>query len=118
MAAIAKVTLPSSSLTTFKTSFLPKSPSLSHNIAIVSPKSTTLGLKVHAKLGDRDEDTKTGDKKKFITREQEPEQYVILANSRREGRRESNEDTTSLHYHIWYVNSFCNLSHCFCKWLD
>ncbi|CAJ2633549.1 unnamed protein product [Trifolium pratense] len=82
MAAIAKVTLPSSSLTTFKTSFLPKSPSLSHNIAIVSPKSTTLGLKVHAKLGDRDEDTKTGDKKKFITREQEPEQYWQTAGER------------------------------------
>ncbi|GAU17634.1 hypothetical protein TSUD_255090 [Trifolium subterraneum] len=47
MAAIAKLTLPSSSLTTFKTSFLPKSPSsLSHTIAIASPKSTTIGLKV------------------------------------------------------------------------
>jgi hypothetical protein len=52
MASIAKLSLLSSPLTTFKTSFLPKSPSsLSHTIA--SPKkSTTLGLKVHAQLGN------------------------------------------------------------------
>ncbi|KAK2378319.1 hypothetical protein P8452_49810 [Trifolium repens] len=82
MASIAKLSLLSSPLTTFKTSFLPKSPSsLSHTIA--SPKkSTTLGLKVHAQLGGRDEETKTGDKKKFITREQEPEQYWQTAGER------------------------------------
>lgn len=43
---------------------------------------------------------------------------TILADSRREGRRESYDDSSSLHYHIWYVHSFCNLGHCFCKWLD
>lgn len=49
MATIAKLTLPSSPLT-FNTSFLPKSPSLSHTIA--SPKRISLGVKVCAQLGN------------------------------------------------------------------
>ncbi|AET01016.1 hypothetical protein MtrunA17_Chr5g0448271 [Medicago truncatula] len=79
MATIAKLTLPSSPLT-FNTSFLPKSPSLSHTIA--SPKRISLGVKVCAQLGGRDEETKKGEKKKFITREQEPEQYWQSAGER------------------------------------
>ncbi|CAI8587158.1 unnamed protein product [Vicia faba] len=79
MASITKVILLYSPLT-FKTSFLPKSPSLSHTI--VSPKTTNLGLKVHARLGGRDEETKKGEKKKFITKEQEPEQYWQSAGER------------------------------------
>ncbi|CAL5190871.1 unnamed protein product [Lathyrus oleraceus] len=76
MASITKVILLYSPLTS-KTSFLPKSPSLSHTI--LSPKTS---LKVHAQLGGRDEETKKAEKKKFITKEQEPEQYWQSAGER------------------------------------
>ncbi|XP_061344151.1 uncharacterized protein LOC133290104 [Gastrolobium bilobum] len=77
----AKVTL-SSSLA-FKTSFLPKSPSLSPVLhSLTSPKTNVLGVKVHAKLGGGDEEAKQGGKKKFITRDEEPQQYWQTAGER------------------------------------
>ncbi|KAI7989965.1 Trimethyltridecatetraene synthase [Camellia lanceoleosa] len=35
-----------------------------------------------------------------------------------EERRESHENTHSLHYHIRHVDPICDLSHCFCQRLD
>ncbi|XP_004491622.1 uncharacterized protein [Cicer arietinum] len=76
MAVVAKLTLIS-----FQTSFLPKSPSFSHIIS--SPKTIPLApYGIRAQLGGRDEESKNGGKKKFITREQEPQQYWQTAGER------------------------------------
>ncbi|BAT80483.1 uncharacterized protein LOC124835192 isoform X1 [Vigna umbellata] len=74
----AKLTL--SSPLSFKTSFLPKS--LPDSLVLCSPRTNVTGVKVHAKLGGGDEDVKKGDKKKFITREEEPQQYWQTAGER------------------------------------
>nr|AFK39953.1 unknown [Lotus japonicus] len=69
-----RVTL--SSPLAFKTSLLPKSPSLSPvSFSLGSPKTNAVvGVRVHVKIGGSDEDTKKGEKKKFITRDEEPQQ--------------------------------------------
>ncbi|KAF4355555.1 hypothetical protein CsatB_016202 [Cannabis sativa] len=48
----------------------------------ISPKKRANRFKIHAELGSGDEDIKKGGKKKFITREQEPEQYWQTAGER------------------------------------
>ncbi|XP_019435772.1 PREDICTED: uncharacterized protein LOC109342174 [Lupinus angustifolius] len=77
-----KVTLSSPFL--FKTSFLPNSLS---PLNIILPSSKTNvppppPLKIHAKLGGADEDIKKGSKKKFITKDEEPQQYWQTAGER------------------------------------
>ncbi|OVA02184.1 hypothetical protein BVC80_8785g19 [Macleaya cordata] len=47
-----------------------------------SPKRKPQKFQVHAKLGGGEEDIKKGGKKKFITREEEPEQYWQTAGER------------------------------------
>ncbi|XP_014502640.1 uncharacterized protein LOC106763004 isoform X1 [Vigna radiata var. radiata] len=74
----AKLTL--SSPLSFKTSFLPKS--LPDSLVLCSPRTNVTGVKVHAKLGGGDEDVKKEGKKKFITREEEPQQYWQTAGER------------------------------------
>ncbi|XP_027331981.1 uncharacterized protein LOC113847216 isoform X2 [Abrus precatorius] len=65
----------------FKTSFLPKSPLLSP--PSYSPTANVLAVKVHAKLGGGDdEQVKKGGKRKFITRDEEPQQYWQTAGER------------------------------------
>ncbi|XP_027331980.1 uncharacterized protein LOC113847216 isoform X1 [Abrus precatorius] len=94
----------------FKTSFLPKSPLLSP--PSYSPTANVLAVKVHAKLGNSppflsvlshpvshsvelneslydtllgggdDEQVKKGGKRKFITRDEEPQQYWQTAGER------------------------------------
>ncbi|KAL1321937.1 hypothetical protein HN51_066838 [Arachis hypogaea] len=69
-----------------KTSFLPKSPS-SLSPLLYAPFShrntpNVVALKVHAKLGGGDEEGKKGGKKKFITRDEEPQQYWQTAGER------------------------------------
>ncbi len=76
-----KVTL--SSPLPFKTSLLPKSLSLSPVLSSLrSPKTNVAGVKVHAKLGGGDEEIKKGGKRKFITRDEEPQQYWQTAGER------------------------------------
>ncbi|KAK9924341.1 hypothetical protein M0R45_032718 [Rubus argutus] len=48
----------------------------------ISPKRRANNFKVHADLGGGDAEPKKGGKKKFITREQEPEQYWQTAGER------------------------------------
>ncbi|CAJ1971617.1 unnamed protein product [Sphenostylis stenocarpa] len=74
----AKLTL--SSPFCFKSSFLPKS--LPSSLVLCSPRTNVTGVKVHAKLGGEDEQVKKGGKKKFITREEEPQQYWQSAGER------------------------------------
>ncbi|KAK7258319.1 hypothetical protein RIF29_23892 [Crotalaria pallida] len=80
-----KVTL--SSPLAFKTSFLPKSLSPVLN-CLSSPTrnanaAAAASLKIHAKLGGGDEENKKGaGKKKFITRDEEPQQYWQTAGER------------------------------------
>ncbi|TKY57523.1 hypothetical protein E2542_SST21974 [Spatholobus suberectus] len=74
----AKLTL--SSPLSFKTSFLPKSPPFSPGLC--SPRANVVGVKVHANLGGGDEQAKKGGKKKFITRDEEPQQYWQTAGER------------------------------------
>ncbi|CAL0307307.1 unnamed protein product [Lupinus luteus] len=66
----------------FKTSPFPNSPSL---LNITLPSSNTNlrpALKIHAKLGGADEDMNKGGKKKFITKDEEPQQYWQTAGER------------------------------------
>ncbi|KAJ7964695.1 Acyl carrier protein [Quillaja saponaria] len=76
----AKVTL-SSSLST-KTSLLPKPSSLSPSSCTFSSPKTRVHFKIHAKLSGGDGEIKKGGKKKFITREEEPQQYWQTAGER------------------------------------
>ncbi|XP_062107187.1 uncharacterized protein LOC133818362 [Humulus lupulus] len=48
----------------------------------ISPRRRTNRFKIHAELGSGDGDVKKEGKKKFITREQEPEQYWQTAGER------------------------------------
>ncbi|KAK4279094.1 hypothetical protein QN277_016849 [Acacia crassicarpa] len=80
----AKLAL-SSSLT-FKSSFLPNpsssSPSLL-NPFFTLPRTRPLRFKLHARLGGgEDSEDKKGGKKKFITRDEEPQQYWQTAGER------------------------------------
>ncbi|KAF5190011.1 Transmembrane protein [Thalictrum thalictroides] len=47
-----------------------------------SPKRRSKSFKIHAILGGGDKDVKGAEKKKFITREQEPEEYWQTAGER------------------------------------
>ncbi|GLT27456.1 hypothetical protein SLA2020_024530 [Shorea laevis] len=47
-----------------------------------SPKKNTKQFKIHANIGGGDEEPKPKGKKKFITREEEPEQYWQSAGER------------------------------------
>ncbi|KAF7833128.1 uncharacterized protein G2W53_015461 [Senna tora] len=83
----AKLTL-SSSLP-FKTPFLPNRSSsslslspLSDSFALSKPNKPLLRFKFHAKLGGEDGEIKKGGKKKFITRDEEPQQYWQTAGER------------------------------------
>ncbi|KAF8409731.1 hypothetical protein HHK36_005810 [Tetracentron sinense] len=78
----AKVAL-SSSLSTIP-SLPPNSSSLSplSCTQFFSPKKRVHHFKIHANLGGGDGDIKQGGKKKFITREEEPEQYWQTAGER------------------------------------
>ncbi|PON46039.1 hypothetical protein PanWU01x14_254590 [Parasponia andersonii] len=48
----------------------------------ISPKRRAHRFKIHAELGGGDGEIKKGGKKKFITREEEPEQYWQTAGER------------------------------------
>ncbi|XP_054798983.1 uncharacterized protein LOC129303593 [Prosopis cineraria] len=81
----AKVLALSCSLTFNKSSFLPN-PSSSAS-ALLSPfftlaRTRPLRFKLHARLGGEDSETKKVGKKKFITREEEPQQYWQTAGER------------------------------------
>ncbi|KAK7299814.1 hypothetical protein RJT34_10642 [Clitoria ternatea] len=75
----SKLTL-SSSPFVFRTCFLPKSPPLP--LLLRSPTTHLSAVKLRAKLGGGDEQAKKGAKKKFITRDEEPQQYWQTAGER------------------------------------
>ncbi|XP_028805229.1 uncharacterized protein LOC114760130 [Neltuma alba] len=70
----------------FKSSFLlslcSSSPSSLFNPFLTLPRTRPLRFKLHARLGGEDSETKKGGKKKFITRDEEPQQYWQTAGER------------------------------------
>ncbi|KAI5565788.1 hypothetical protein POPTR_014G167300v4 [Populus trichocarpa] len=77
----AKVVLSSSLNTHFP---VPSKPSSFSSVVFTlsSPKKRVHHFKIHANLGEGDGELKPKGKKKFITREQEPEQYWQSAGER------------------------------------
>ncbi|XP_059452004.1 uncharacterized protein LOC132182703 [Corylus avellana] len=77
----AKVALSSSFSTKFP---LPPKPSLPSHFpcTYILPKTRVHHLRFHANLGGGEGEIKKGGKKKFITREEEPEQYWQTAGER------------------------------------
>ncbi|KAK9285449.1 hypothetical protein L1049_024642 [Liquidambar formosana] len=72
----AKVALSSSLNTKFPSPHKPSSPSpITHTLS--SPRTRVHHFKIHAKLGGGDGEIKQAGKKKFITREEEPEHAGI-----------------------------------------
>ncbi|KAF5482618.1 hypothetical protein F2P56_003174 [Juglans regia] len=72
----------SSSLSTrFPLPFKPSLPS-PFSCTNILPKTRVHRFKIHANLGGGEEEIKKGGKKKFITRDQEPEQYWQTAGER------------------------------------
>ncbi|GMN27631.1 hypothetical protein TIFTF001_001740 [Ficus carica] len=52
------------------------------SLSTISPKKRATCIKIHAQLGGGDGEVKKEGKKKFITREEEPEQYWQTAGER------------------------------------
>ncbi|CAH9100805.1 unnamed protein product [Cuscuta epithymum] len=84
--------------------------SLHFSLCSVRRRGAPRRYKVSANLGGGEGGFNKGGKKKFITREEEPDQG--------KRRRESDEDASALYRPLRNGNTICDLGHCFCKWLD
>ncbi|XP_010689275.2 uncharacterized protein LOC104903004 [Beta vulgaris subsp. vulgaris] len=72
----------SSSYVTTKFHLLPKLPSSSASHFNYFPRTTNSHFKINSKLGGEEAESKKDGKRKFITKEQEPEQYWQTAGER------------------------------------
>ncbi|XP_059662868.1 uncharacterized protein LOC132308707 [Cornus florida] len=77
-----KVALSSSFSTKFSIPAKQSSPSPVFHYTLCSPKTRAHLFKIHAELGGGEGEVKQGGKKKFITRDEEPEQYWQSAGER------------------------------------